>query len=89
MVAGPGTALVWCIVDFFKALSPNRRISSLLLISAKFGFFWLKYVDYLLKKNPAVLDAAACTYFYGVKQGARTLATEIIGRYEGRNFEHL
>ncbi|MCP3954883.1 MAG: class I SAM-dependent methyltransferase, partial [Desulfobacterales bacterium] len=50
MVAGPGTALVWSIVDFSKALSSNRRISNLLALAARTGFFWLKYFDYLVKE---------------------------------------
>ena len=89
MVAGPGTALVWSIVGFFKALSSNRRISSLLSIGARIGFFWLKYADLLLKNNPAALDSASCTYFYGLKSSQPTSATEITQRYEGREFGHL
>ncbi len=89
MVAGPGTALVWSIVDFFKALSSNKRVSSILALVSRAIFFWLKYFDYLLKDTPTALDAASCTYFFGAKATERTSATEIIRRYEGRKFEHV
>ncbi len=89
MVAGPGTALVWSIVDFFKALSPNRRVSSFLGLAARAGFFWLKYFDYLMKDNLVAMDAASCTYFYGTKINGRVQATDIIRQYKGGNFKHV
>ena len=88
MVAGPGTALTWSIVDLSRSLSANRKISSLLSIAARFLFFWLKYFDFLAEKNPVALDAASCTYFYGVKIGNQTSPAEIIRRYEGGKFAH-
>lgn len=81
MVAGPGTALTWSIVDFSRSLTTNRKISNLLSIATRVLFFWLKYIDYLLQKNPAALDAASCTYFYGSRKENRTDASTIVQRY--------
>lgn len=89
MVAGPGTALAWSLVSFFKALSSSSKISSLLSIAARCGFFWLKYFDYLFQNNPQALDAASCTYFYGSKTEGRKTATVIIDRYEGGKLRHI
>ena len=89
MVAGPGTALTWSIVDFFKGLTRNQKISSLLSIAARIVFFWLKYIDHLVKNNPAAIDAASCTYFYGSKKPVHTRPSAIVKRYEGQTFGHV
>ncbi len=88
MVAGPGTALVWSIVDFSKVIFSSPRLSSLCALISRGVFFWLKYFDYLFKNNPIALDAASCTYFYGKKQTGKIAASSIIEKYNGRDFKH-
>ena len=88
MVAGPGTALVWALVAFFAALPPNRRLSQLFGISAQFAFFWLKYADFLIKRDNKSLDAASCTYFYGSRSEKAVSADQIIARYGASGFTH-
>ncbi|VAX11780.1 methyltransferase type 11, putative [hydrothermal vent metagenome] len=88
MIAGPGTALVWSITDFSRALFSNARFSSFAALLSRTLFFWLKYFDYLCKDNPIALDAASCTYFYGKKAVKRTSGKEIIEQYKGNVFRH-
>jgi SAM-dependent methyltransferase len=89
IVGGPGTALVWSLVDFFRALSSNARISSLLGMFARAVFFWLKYFDYITKDNHSALNAASGTYFYGAKLVNTVSAANIISRYSGTKIEHI
>jgi SAM-dependent methyltransferase len=88
MVAGPGTALVWGIVDFSKAVFSNRRLSSAAGLAARLFFFWLKYLDYIVENSPRALDSASCTYFYGRKSHQTVNGLEIISRYEGDKYLH-
>ena len=89
MVAGPGTALVWGICDFFGALSTNSRISFILVAFARVMFSWIKYFDYLIKNNQSAINAASCTYFYGKKTIDGTTVTEIINKYNGPRTKHV
>jgi SAM-dependent methyltransferase len=88
MVAGPGTALVWSIVDFSKSMFANTRVSSLFAFISRAIFFWLKYFDHLMKENPIAFDAASCTYFYGRRQESRVPAETIIDKYHCKVFKH-
>jgi SAM-dependent methyltransferase len=88
VVGGPGTALVWSLVDFFRALSSNARISSVLGMASRAMFFWLKYFDYVTKDNPHALNAASGTYFYGTKTVNAFSAVEIIAKYSGPEIKH-
>jgi len=88
IVCGPGTALVWSLVDFFRALSSNARVSSLLGMFARAVFFWLKYFDYITKDNPHALNAASGTYFYGTKSATIVSSVEIISKYSGPGIKH-
>jgi len=88
MVAGPGTVLCWGIEAFGRSLANNRKISAALGLLARSLFFWLKYVDFVLKDNPVALDNASCTYFYGHKADQRIDPAQIIARYEGRKYSH-
>lgn len=89
MVAGPGTALVWSIVDFSKAVFSHSRLSSLCALISRSMFFWFKYFDYFFKNNPVALDAASCTYFYGVKLTGKITANSIVAKYNGGEFNHI
>lgn len=88
MVAGPGTALSWQIIEFAKMLSQNGRISRGLTIIARIVFFWIKYSDYIFQHNPKALDAASCTYFYGKRQDHPIDPSDIIARYGFSSFSH-
>lgn len=81
MVAGPGTALVWSIVDFSGKLFSNNRASTIARLLAQSLFFWLKYFDHIFARNPRAVDAASCTYFYGVKSGNQASPVDIIQKY--------
>lgn len=89
MVAGPGTALVWSIVDFSRAIMPTAKLSSLAAMAMRVAFFWLKYVDFLLKNKPIAIDACSCSYFYGIKSGVRKTANKIADLYGGNPVRHL
>jgi SAM-dependent methyltransferase len=81
LVAGPGTALVWSICDFAKAVIPGKKLSTIGALLARAAFFWLKYFDYLAVQNQHARDSASCTYFYGRKAKSPTTAAEIVSRY--------
>jgi SAM-dependent methyltransferase len=65
---GPGSALAWSIMYFFRAFAWNRMSTFVLSAVARLGFFWLKYFDYILARRPGGRDAAAGFYFVGTKQ---------------------
>ena len=83
LVAGPGTALVWAITEFARALSESRRISALLGLIAQAGFFWLKYTDHWLASKPQASNAASCTFFYGTRRTEAQDVSAIVARYHG------
>ncbi|NOU05689.1 MAG: class I SAM-dependent methyltransferase [Hyphomicrobiaceae bacterium] len=67
---GPGSALAWSIMYFFRAFAWNRMSTFVLTAIARLGFFWLKYFDYILARRPGGRDAAAGFYFVGIKRDA-------------------
>lgn len=81
MVSGPGTVLVWAITEFARSLSRNRRAASLLYMAARAGFFWLKYTDRWIARNPRAVDAASGTFFYGTRRDEPQDPAAIVGRY--------
>ncbi len=88
MVAGPGTALLWMLVDFFRAFSRHPRMSQILGIAVQTLFFWVKYIDYLIQKNPRAIYSASCTYFFGVMREDKISDQEIIDRFGSTEFRH-
>lgn len=89
VVAGPGTALVWAIVEFAKALSSNPRISQGLGLAAQAAFFWFKFADKRMAMRPNYTDAASCTYFYGRRRADPQDPGIIVDRYHSKQFTHL
>ena len=89
MVAGPGTALVWSIVDLSRAIMPTPKLSALAAMAMRVAFFWLKYFDFLLKNKPIAIDACSCSYFYGIKSSERKAASKIISMYKGNEVKHV
>ena len=83
MVAGPATALVWCIENFVLAFVTrplSRKIAKTLV---RIAFAWLKYFDFLLAKRPEAMDGASCTFLFGQKAATHIPDAEIISGYVG------
>ncbi|HEY0846682.1 MAG TPA: methyltransferase domain-containing protein [Noviherbaspirillum sp.] len=83
MVAGPATSLVWAIEHFALAFfrSGRPRLAAKALV--RLGFFWIKYLDYWLCRQPQATDGACCTYFLGRKSSTAIPDDEIISGYVG------
>jgi hypothetical protein len=89
VVAGPGTALTWMLVEFARALPKSRRLSVLMRMAAQVLFFWVKHVDRLLGQSRRAQEAASCTYFYGRWRETAVTPLDIIARYGETGFRHL
>lgn len=77
-VGGAGTALVWSIEYFARALTRSTRVGRLVGLC----FFWLRSMDRLLDPRYS-LDAASGVYFLGRKREAAITRSEIIDYYQG------
>lgn len=64
---GSGSGLSWAVIDFFRAMSDNKYISELLGITARFMFFWVKYLDFVVKRKRNNRLFASGYYFIGQK----------------------
>jgi SAM-dependent methyltransferase len=91
LVAGPGTALVWAIENFALCFAWNNASRLFIKASVRLQFFWLKYFDYLFKRNLQAIDSASCTYFLGQKNSStKTSDKKIIEKYTGaKHFYHV
>jgi SAM-dependent methyltransferase len=83
MVAGPATALVWTLEYFTLSFFRSDKLRLIARVAVRVLFFWLKYLDYLLKNQPQAFDAAAGTYFLGAKLEGRVDDASIIAGYVG------
>lgn len=83
MVAGPGTALVWAIENFFLAFISSPFMRNLSKVMTRVLFGWVKYFDFMLVNRPAAMDGASCTYLLGNKTRKKIPDSEIIRRYVG------
>ena len=90
LVAGPATAFVWAlenIVLAFSSLPTTRKVAK---AGVRFGFGWIKYLDYFLVNRPEAMDGASCTYFMGSKADIRITDSEFIARYVGaKHLRHV
>lgn len=77
-VTGAGTALLWSINYYVRALTRSMRLGQL----AKLCFFWLRYTDALLDPGYS-LDAASGVFFLGRKSSQCVTSGEIIRYYKG------
>lgn len=77
LVAGPGTALEWSYRYLLRCFSKTKIMKLIVRLTG----FWIKYFDYLLRKSPGVLDAASCTFFFGVKSEKIFSEKEIVSKY--------
>jgi len=90
MVAGPATALVWAIENFFLAFVLRSSLRLVCKASVRILFFWIKYFDFLLVNKPQAMDAASCTYFLGKKIDSRISDSAIIATYVGaKHLNHI
>lgn len=90
LVAGPATVLLWAIENLVLAFFSNNYLRLFFKTLTRFSLFWIKYLDYFIKKNPQSLDGASCTFFLGVKRFTPITDSEIISRYRGsKHIEHI
>lgn len=76
-VSGAGTALVWSVRYFVRALTGSDRIAS--LVSA--GTFWLRFFDTITKSRQNS-DAACGVFFFGAKQDYEISPQSMIEYYD-------
>ena len=77
-VAGAGTALVWSIDRFVRALTRSARFGMLVRLC----FFWLRKMDPFLDQKHAI-DAASSVFFLGRKKSESITKSDIIDYYRG------
>jgi hypothetical protein len=81
---GPGTVLLWAIERVVLSFLHGEPAHFAAKAAVRATLFWIKYIDYLVAKNPAALDAASGTYFYGRKVPGYELPDRaLIERYSG------
>lgn len=83
MIAGPGTALVWAIENFWLAFFSGRTVRNIVKAVIRLTTFWLKYFDYLTANLPQAMDGASCTYFLGKKRNSAKTDLAIVEAYIG------
>lgn len=83
MVAGPGTALVWSLENFFLAFVSRSSLRQLVKLGTRLAFSWLKFTDYLLVNKPQAMDGASCTYLFGRKSSIIRSDRDIVSSYVG------
>jgi SAM-dependent methyltransferase/uncharacterized protein YbaR (Trm112 family) len=81
MVDGPGTALAWSWRSFLLSFVSSTGARLFLGTVARLTAFWLKYLDGILAKRPAALDAASGLFFLGRKSSRVMSDDEIISGY--------
>lgn len=91
LTAGPATAMVWTLENFALCFVPTPTLRLITKAGVRLMFFWLKYLDYLLKDVPQAMDGASGTYFLGRKiPPIQTPDKMIIDRYIGaKHLDHL
>ena len=80
---GPGQALAWSLLYFFRSFGRKRWSRAILRTVASYMFFWLKYTDLLLAKKPGSYDAASGFYFLGYKTDSGIGDEEILKDFRG------
>lgn len=91
-VAGPGSALAWCLEFFALSFVPSRLSKLRFFVKAfsRLLFFWIKYFDYILLRFDSSYDALSCTYFYGCKSKQPLEPARLISSYVGgATFKHF
>jgi len=91
LIAGPATSLTWALENLAVCFGPTNGTRNAIRAVVRLTFFWLKYLDYFLKKNPIAIDGASCTYFVGVLEPGYLLSDRLaVESYRGaRLHSHL
>jgi SAM-dependent methyltransferase len=76
--AGAGTALLWSLGYFARALTRSLPFGRLVQLC----FFWLRYTDGILDRKCSV-DAASGVFFLGAKTVRSIAQVDIVGYYQG------
>jgi hypothetical protein len=77
-VAGAGTALLWSIGFFARALTRSVPFGRLVQLC----WFWLRYMDGILDPKYSI-DAASCVFFLGRKTVPSIAQADIVSYYQG------
>ncbi len=80
---GPGMAMANMVQQFARAWLPFRAWRILSDWLTDWLFWWLKYLDDWLTKNPASLDGASGLFFLGRKSDHVLSDAELIATYRG------
>ena len=75
-VKGAGSALMWSVQYFVRALTGSNRIA----FAVAFAIFWLRYFDRLTRERPNA-DAACGVFFFGRKSFREICPREMVGFY--------
>jgi len=89
MTAGPGSALAWSIESYARAFFRSSKMRQIVTGLCRIFSGLLKYTDRLLEKNPAAMDGACGTFFFGQKSDKLRSDEDIIAAYTGgRHLSH-
>lgn len=77
VACGPGMALAWACRGFALSCVSSRLGRCLAVAFSHITMFPLKYLDYVLRRNPGAVDSASALYCLG-KKGTRRRATETL-----------
>ena len=77
-VAGAGTALLWSIDYFVRALTRSVPLGRIVALC----FFWLSHLDRVLDPRHSV-DAASSVFFLGRKTERSISGADIVDYYQG------
>jgi SAM-dependent methyltransferase len=77
LVQGPGTAMLWAIRYFIRALIKNDKIATAIQMS----FFWLRFADRLPVGRRGA-DATSGVFFFGRKAETSIFPNDMIAFYE-------
>jgi SAM-dependent methyltransferase len=80
---GPGSALACSIQYFFLSFVTSAVGRDLLKAAARFGLFWLKYLDYFLADSKGAVDGASGTFFMGRKSALTLSDKDVVAAYKG------
>jgi SAM-dependent methyltransferase/uncharacterized protein YbaR (Trm112 family) len=81
---GPGQALAWMILYYWRALSKARLWTAFVMFVVPWFVFWLHHVDKLLVKRPQASDVASGLFFLGSKSSRPLSDRDVLERYWAR-----
>ena len=76
-------ALAWTLRYFFMSFFASKRLRAMVSGISRFAFFWLKYFDHYLVRQPGAYDAASAFYFLGRKSDNVLSDRELVASYRG------